>query len=190
MRVIFLDIDGVLNGWNDTYDLISDILSSNRFTRKLWENYDIFGVSFYRVFLLWILVRLTNSKVVLSSSWRFGWYIPYKNCNKRMKSLKRKLSFFHIQVIGCTNNKDGMRGLEIKDWLDNTNYDVKSFVILDDEDFDIKEFFPNHLVKTSNLSTDDVMSGNRENECSGLSLKYVFAAKKILTDKTIQSLAF
>jgi hypothetical protein len=55
-------------------------------------------------------------------------------------------------------NKNGIRGLEIKEWLDNHN-DIESFVILDDEAFGIKEHFPNNFVQTSmkiGLQKEDV----------------------------------
>ena len=52
-----------------------------------------------------------------------------------------------MSVYGKTKDI-GERGLEIKEWLDN-HKDVESFAILDDEDFDIAQYFPKNLVKTN-----------------------------------------
>ena len=44
---------------------------------------------------------------------------------------------------------DSHRGKEIKEWLENTSYDVSSYVIIDDEMFDIKDLHEGHMVQTS-----------------------------------------
>ena len=44
---------------------------------------------------------------------------------------------------------DSHRGKEIKEWLENTSYDVSSYVIIDDEMFDIKDLHKGHIVQTS-----------------------------------------
>ena len=38
---------------------------------------------------------------------------------------------------------------QIKEWLENTGYDVSSYVIIDDEMFDIKDLHEGHMVQTS-----------------------------------------
>ena len=118
MKVIFLDVDGVLNSEQDRF---SWTLESDK-----------------HLTLLACIVRRTNAKIVVSSSWR--------GCGL-IDTLKKRLNDFSVSVYGKTKDI-GERGLEIKEWLDN-HKDVESFVILDDEDFDIAEYFPNNLVKTS-----------------------------------------
>ena len=44
---------------------------------------------------------------------------------------------------------DSHRGKEIKEWLENTSYDVSSYVIIDDEMFDIKDLHEGYMVQTS-----------------------------------------
>lgn len=66
-KIIFLDVDGVLNGRN--YYLTKSYTKS-----KQKYNWDMVK-QICRKNLFWVglLCRITNSKVVLSSSWRYGW---------------------------------------------------------------------------------------------------------------------
>ena len=116
MKIIFLDVDGVLNSVQDNF---SWTIESDK-----------------HLILLACIVRRTNAKIVVSSSWR--------NCSL-LDTLKKRLNDFSMSIYDKTKDI-GERGLEIKDWLDNHN-DIESFVILDDEDFDIKSYFPNNFVK-------------------------------------------
>lgn len=130
MKIIFLDVDGVLNSVQDRF---SWTIESDK-----------------HLILLACIVRRTNAKIVVSSSWR--------NCSL-LDTLKKRLNDFSMSVFDVTGyNKNGIRGLEIKEWLDNHNC-IESFVILDDEVFDIKEHFPNNFVQTSmkvGLQKEDV----------------------------------
>jgi len=130
MKIIFLDVDGVLNSEQDRF---SWTIESDK-----------------HLILLACIVRRTDAKIVVSSSWR--------NCSL-LDTLKKRLNDFSMSVFDVTGyNKNGIRGLEIKEWLDNHN-DIESFVILDDEVFDIKEHFPNNFVQTSmevGLQKEDV----------------------------------
>ena len=118
MKIIFLDVDGVLNSVQDRF---SWTIESDK-----------------HLILLACIVRRTNAKIVVSSSWR--------NCSL-LDTLKKRLNDFSMSIYDKTKDI-GERGLEIKEWLDNHN-DIESFVILDDEIFNIKEHFPNNFVKTS-----------------------------------------
>lgn len=66
-RIIFLDVDGVLNG--RCYYLTKSYTNA-----KQKYNWDMV-IQICRKNLFWVglLCRITNSKVVLSSSWRYGW---------------------------------------------------------------------------------------------------------------------
>ena len=99
MKIIFLDIDGVLNGYNKrSYYIwkIFDFFKLNDFFHRI---YDVFGTRIFKIFLLKILVSKTNAKIVMSSSWRGQWFTPFDKCNDRIKSLKRKFKFFNLDVI-------------------------------------------------------------------------------------------
>ena len=137
MKIIFLDIDGVLN---------------NVRTQEMFEDY-IF-ISDDKILLLKELIDKTGAKVVLSSSWRKGW--RFKDTNPRcanedvrlFNALELKLKEYGITLISYTGHFWN-RGKEIEDWLNNWNGEkIESFVILDD--MDSAEFAPNsdRLVQT------------------------------------------
>lgn len=66
-KIIFLDIDGVLN-----YHYFYQSKSHQRNVKK--NGYDIVNQICKRnLFWLSLLCRLTKSKVVLSSTWKYGW---------------------------------------------------------------------------------------------------------------------
>ncbi len=118
MKIIFLDVDGVLNSIQDRF---SWTIESDK-----------------HLILLACIVRRTDAKIVVSSSWR--------NCGL-LDTLKKRLNDFSMSIYDKTKDI-GERGVEIKEWLDSHS-GVESFVILDDEDFDIKSYFPNNFVKTN-----------------------------------------
>ena len=47
------------------------------------------------------------------------------------------------------SRRDSHRGEEIKEWLESTDYDVESYVVIDDEMYDIWELHEGHMVQTS-----------------------------------------
>lgn len=114
MKVIFLDIDGVLNSYEyfvKTRDLNIQGIESE--------------VDVEKIKLLKQAIDETGAKVVLSSSWRY---------TKNAQYLKELLSHYDIYT-DSTPFIQNERGLEIKQWLlDNPN--VEEYVILDDEIFD------------------------------------------------------
>ena len=129
MKVIFLDVDGVLNS-DEYFDKI--------------RNLDIQGiereVDIEKIKLLKKAIYKTGAKVVLSSSWRYTKYAQY---------LKELLSNYDIYV-DSTPFIENERGLEIKKWLSD-NQDAEDFVILDDEIFDsYDESLIKNLIKISN----------------------------------------
>lgn len=173
MKVIFLDFDGVLNGYTPFIKKVFDIAKKLHLSNFIHSVYDIFGIRFWKVFKLSILCKLTGAKVVLSSSWRGAWYMPYKECGSRGRELQWKMKFWKIPVIGKTKSCNGVRGLEIKTYLEE-HPEIKNFVIFDDESFDIKQYFPNNLILTSNGNVGTVY------EKSGLQFSHIKKAIKIL----------
>lgn len=116
MKVIFLDIDGVL-------------VNRTSFTLprlKLEEH----ALSYHTadpqcIALLNRIVAETGARVVVSSVWR----------GLGMKRIKGILKAWNadVQIIGLTAEiRDAIRGVEIQAWLD-AQTDVESFVILDDD---------------------------------------------------------
>lgn len=111
MKVIFLDIDGVLNT-NSDREISSDKLK-----------------------LLSELVSKTGADVVLSSSWRYGWnQLKLNQPGTRIYRLKQLLKNNGI-VIKDIIGLDLTKSIQIKNYL-NTNM-ISNYIVLDDEPIDI-----------------------------------------------------
>jgi len=123
LKVIFLDVDGVLNSAQDGYSIRLKTDSHLK--------------------LLQYIVKETGAKIVLSSSWRIGFTPASKNLLARFKE-------YGLELMDCTPELSGTcRGDEIRKWLDEfkTEYDVERFAILDDE-ADMAEFTETNLIQT------------------------------------------
>lgn len=140
MKVIFLDIDGVLN--------------SQQFFIKLNQIYS--GTGVYPapedkldpelILRLNRLVMESGAKIVVSSSWRIGYHRNLAG----LRELFRKRGIVG-DVLGITVIDGRIRGLQIREWLETwqrVTEPVESFVILDD-DSDMGPVL-DRLVKTSN----------------------------------------
>lgn len=138
MKVIFLDIDGVLN--------------SDSYFDKI-RNLNIQGieseVDVEKIQLLKKAVDETGANVVLSSSWRY---------TRNAQYLKELLLNYNIYT-DSTPFIQNERGLEIKQWLAEHPY-VEDFVILDDEIFDsYDENLIKKLVKISDSNGRNLGEG-------------------------------
>lgn len=134
MKVIMLDIDGVLNVYPQGRDEFGDI-----FHQHFIDN-------------LKRIVDETGAKIVISCSWRMSGLSVMRDMWK-----KRNLPGEVIDVT-CTSNElikkgkfkyrdDVERGHEIQEWLDN-HKDVTNFLILDDDN-DMLENQRNNFVRTA-----------------------------------------
>jgi hypothetical protein len=157
-RVIFLDVDGVLNSF-DTMN------TDNSLEMGLIRN-------------LAKIVSATDAKIILTSTWRLS--------TEALRELMDTLMWYDLTISGYTQEGANMRnfentpfedvvptkkytrsgtytydrGAEIAMWMLQHDFDVEKFVILDDEDEDIKNWFPNNLVKT------DFMKGLTEEDAA------------------------
>ena len=154
MKVVFLDIDGVLNSEDEIKKAFGADLDDPDAPSP--------------VHLQWLkkILDETGAEVVLSSSWRIG----LRSTQIVMDSLAsigyslrgvtpEGVSVSFIEKSGFKPTRLFLetrgdtkytldRGAEIYAWL-NKHPEVTNFVILDDEDTDIKGYFPDKLVKTS-----------------------------------------
>lgn len=130
MKVIFLDVDGVLNS--------KDWIENNRVRT---EN----SVNPEKVKLLAEIVKNTNATVVLSSTWR---YIPE---HPMFMYLTDILGVNGIKIHSFTPKLDGDRPREIKEWIEKQTEEVQFISIEDDfsEDDYRKYGIEDRLVKTS-----------------------------------------
>ena len=155
MNVIFLDVDGVLNC---------------RFTKE--RVYGFIFVMDRKVEMLKSLVDETGARIVLSSTWRQGYFDRQQKMQNRnvdlYLALKDKLEEFGLEIMGHTPViAYEQRGAEIDRWLHKWDGEpVESFVILDDLSGRYLRPHANRLVQTSMKE--------------GLQLKHIELAKKIL----------
>lgn len=119
MKIIFLDIDGVLN--------------SRIYDRKRNRD-ELTDIDETRLPLVKELVAATGAKIVLSSSWRVHWDKFPDSCDEDGVYINDTFSKYGLEIYGktpylgiCANRHD-----EVKAWLDNAQGIVDSFVIIDD----------------------------------------------------------
>ncbi|MBQ6547262.1 MAG: hypothetical protein IJL74_04630 [Bacilli bacterium] len=150
MKIIFLDIDGVMLPIGSKDKLIPED----------------------KILLLKGLIEETDSKVVLSSTWRLNanrkFYEDedYENLvkslkkheieiydhtpAKQIKTIKRQLvTKSGMTIVNYVTDPNSTRGAEISDWLKEN--ETSSFVILDDQDFYFDLFgLKDNFVKINN----------------------------------------
>ena len=107
MKVIFMDIDGVLNT-NSDREISNDKLK-----------------------LLSELVSKTGADVVLSSSWRNWWNHPKTNIPGSFITKWKKQFLDNNISITLTTELECPKNLSIEKFI--TQHDIKSFVVLDDQ---------------------------------------------------------
>ena len=183
MKIIFLDIDGVLNGYNIWTKRWCNFFSMFGLRNWFIEQWDFNGIHEHKIHILSRIVRKTGAKIVLSGSTRFGFFNSTATQSKR----NRKLYHYHVKydlnIIDITPNlhqkEKYSRAVEISAWLEEHEGQVESFVILDDENFDLIETFGDRVVITSK---DGNICGAWE-EDTGLKLKHIKQVVEILKRK-------
>lgn len=133
MKLIFLDIDGVLNCQNSRTKCMGFI-----------------GIDDDKVKRLKQIVDATDAKIILCSSWKNGWEPVFKDEQREDGHyIDRKMKRQGLKIINKTDDKGSDRGAGIKKFLENFK-SVDSWIVLDDEVFDDYEelgIMP-HLVQT------------------------------------------
>ena len=178
MKVIFLDIDGVLN-------------TSKTFIerKKHWEKTGIWTIEIdeFRVEYLKQIIDETGAKVVLSSTWKKdfenvdGKIIPI---HEKGEGLLNILNKYNIELYDILKKYSLPREDLITIWL-NEHPNVESFVIIDDETTNLKRFVGKELIKTSILE-DGVMLKNMD-DCIGLCEDHIqITIKKLNSGKVLK----
>ena len=174
MRVIFLDVDGVI-------------------TYKSYHNSITYNIDIEKVKLLKQIVENTNAQIVLSSSWKQGYNKATSEKDDYYIALENTLAECNLSILDITDdiylnvlNSDEVidfsdldilviehgtgRGAEIEKWINDHNVD--SYVILDDEYWDWKDYnMESHWVQSSWYDED-----------GGLHQEHVEKAIKILNN--------
>ena len=120
VKIIFLDVDGVLNIMSSSYNSFK--LTSTALEPHLVRRLE---------FIIERVSRSTSLKIVISSSWHE---------DNLIENLK-KYNFKYVNdIVGRTpRNNFNLRGDQIKDWLDNhqDEYSIDNYIVLEDEISDV-----------------------------------------------------
>jgi hypothetical protein len=131
MKVLFLDVDGVINS----------VRSATAFGGFPWkvDSKEIKLFDNVAISLIRKICKETNTKIVLSSTWRktVGW-----------KALRDALKLDIIDATPFTFS-ERMRGVEINEWLEK-HPEVTKYVIVDD-DTDMLEAQKKNFVRVDSL---------------------------------------
>ena len=188
MKIIFLDVDGVLNGYGYGTKLAWDFAIFTKsdkikdFVRKV---FDPCGVHRLKVKRLSKIIKATGAKVVMSSTWRFSfWKKPYQDMSSNLKRLVDLFIEYDIDVIDITPGLLGSnRDQEILNWLAVNEEKVDKFIILDDENTILKLFKNDRrFIQTSTVKKGEMIMGYYK-ERTGLKNKHVKEAIKILNEE-------
>lgn len=141
-NIIFLDIDGVLNCQTFFETRFTDYKEAKKTLRKSVKSKEIERLDYYKAQLcpmrvVWLneLCIDTDSKVVVSSTWRKG---------KTVEELQEILNYCGatFEVIAKTGESESrVRGVEIAEWIEANvekllgikYYDFCNYVIIDDD---------------------------------------------------------
>lgn len=147
VKIIFLDIDGVINRCTvQQEDISHNVANRKAKTQEEYSKYcDLATVEMFDQPSLCNLDRLIaqGAKVVLSSSWKTRGDISYLQELFAYHNFSRHL----IDKTTSTSFGKHTRDLQIKTWLDQ--HPVDTFVILDDQDEGFTSMFPHNFVQTT-----------------------------------------
>lgn len=174
MKIIFLDIEGVLNT-KETYERMYKACG---YTTMIDLEIDKFRLNYLKK-----IIEETDAKIVLSSSFRY--YFTKENNQLLPKMIKGKKLYetfmnYGIEIYDVTPTTTGSREKQIKEWLLN-NEDVESFVIIDDDPTAFYEY-RDRLIQTSKIRQNYLLSFMKES--LGLCERNINEAIDILNDKT------
>ena len=147
MKVLFLDVDGVLNctyTFQRTYERWKETGAATKGPEFAWPMGHLDDAL---VPNLNPIVEQTGCKIVLSSSWRVIAKIPDFRNWVSQKGFKYPEAIIDRTRSSVGDDPDG-RGNEIKDWL-TAHPEVTAYVILDDDSQDIVRVHPNNFVNTN-----------------------------------------
>lgn len=132
-KIIFLDVDGVLNSDHFIAEYLDEHPNENPISEDVLDKHAINRV--------YNIVTQTGALIVVSSSWRWD--------EAAYKALKRQLSEGGVSIYDCTHTEliySHGRAQEIQQWLDENKCD--NFVIIDDAEITIPELAAHHVKTT------------------------------------------
>ena len=130
MKLIFLDIDGVLNSSKGSKEYLA-FMEVDKL--KLLKE---------------LIIDSNADGVVITSDRRYSQY--------DMEDITLAFDMYEIFIVGLLRNPndedfEDNRGKQIRDYLENSKDNISSIVILDDNDDGISELFPDEFIEVSRL---------------------------------------
>lgn len=126
MKVIFLDIDGVLNNCKTSSKTPDGYIGIGNTLLKRLSN----------------IVKATNARIVLSSTWKSEWDKNETLCTNDGKYMVNKFRQLGLLIFDKIEDVDGslcMRGASIMKYLKSRN-DIEDWVVIDDDEFDFAKY--------------------------------------------------
>lgn len=157
-KVIFLDIDGVLNNQNFIIKLIN-LIGKTQYSQLLKDLGEI-PFDYRSCKLLKKLIKETNSEIVLSSTWRISKIL--------INGIEK---YAELKIKDITPRLYDIRGKEIKQYLDN-HTEISNYVILDDDTGMLEEQLENFVhinslngfKKTDYIKAKNILNKEVQNE--------------------------
>ena len=154
LKILFLDFDGVVsipeNGWH---------------------------IGSEKVALVEQIIKNTNAKIVISSSWA----ATCRNANEFIDNIfgswnedrngLRRDSLFIESIYDITNQTHDTRGEDIQEWLEKHDGDIESYCILDDD---------------TDMDEDQLLNFVQTDMFEGITLREVKLCSKLLNNERIE----
>jgi len=150
MKIIFLDVDGVLNihspSYYSAYGMVNNPMERHLLIR------------------LQNIIKETDAYIVLSSSWNLDSFkdkIKELNFKYQDRVLGSTQYFYEKGTVpeerliiqqGTGDKFMNFRGDQIQYWIDNTKHNVEKYVVIEDEIFDVKDIIPKENIVEVNMN--------------------------------------
>lgn len=135
MKIVFLDIDGVLNSKSNKGNLTEEMIQLDLSKNENLVKLQMTSIDMSKVALVREICEQTNSKIVIISSWK---------SLSIYDELEKELVKTGLPIIDKTIDMKNRRGTEIKNYLDS--HELENYVIIDDTYYDDYEELANNLV--------------------------------------------
>lgn len=147
MKVLFLDIDGVLNCSFTFARRHARWLESGNPVKEGEFAFPLGHLDEELIANLNTIVEQTNCKIVISSSWRIA-HTPQEIAGwLNEKGFKYPESIIDRTGRAPMEERDNERGWEVQKWVEDN--DVDQYCIVDDDSQDIRPMHPDNFVQTS-----------------------------------------